>query len=55
MALSVSEWIFRAEHEFGVKNIPSRHVFEKKGFKPLKIVEPCPFKRALSQIDRMRP
>jgi len=31
MAPSVSEWIFRAKHEFRVKNIPSRHVFEKKG------------------------
>jgi len=37
MTPSVPEWIFRAEHEFGVKNIPSRHVFEKKGLKPLKI------------------
>jgi len=31
MASSVSEWIFCAEHEFGVKNISSRHVFEKRG------------------------
>jgi len=37
MASSISEWIFRAEHEFGVKNIPSRHVFEKKGVETPKI------------------
>ena len=31
MALSVLEWIFRAEHESGFKNFLSRHVFDKIG------------------------
>ena len=31
MAPSVSEWIFRDEHESRFKNFPSRHVFEKIG------------------------
>ena len=31
MAPSVSEWIFRAEHESGFKNFPSRHIFKKVG------------------------
>ena len=31
MAPSVTEWIFRAEHEPGFKNFPSRHIFEKIG------------------------
>jgi len=43
MAPSVFEWIFRAEHEFGVKNIPSRHVFEKKGVEIPKNIVFCHF------------
>ena len=36
MAPSVSEWIFRVEHESGFENFPSHHVFEKIGVEPPK-------------------
>ena len=42
---SVPEWIFRAEHEWGLKNFPSRHVFKKIGGGTLKNVVYSHFKK----------
>ena len=50
MAPSVSEWIFRAEHESGLKNFPSRHVFEKIGVAYYGII----WRIIFSKFDRIR-